>query len=435
MRLISSAFVEPDAFTAHAARLARREDADLFLSGQGRTGENTSLIGINPCEELVVTEKTGRAEIKDFAFSGPGPCLGFLSYTYGLARQGISFERTAFPLGHFKKYAALILYDQALKKLDLYARKSKDIRGVEKILASDPAKFDFQPPRAARAGFSQSLDRDAYVRAVKKTLEHIRDGHTYQLNLSVKFSLELQDPDAPALFFHLLKHNPARFYAWFKSGPYRIISTSPERFLRVSGGQVLSQPIKGTLAIRGTMASRDTPAFGGHLDESLVARLTSSPKESAELSMIVDLIRNDISSNCEYGSVQVDGHKSTFVVDNLLHMYSNVRGRLKKEITCVDLLLDAFPGGSVTGCPKKRTLEIIEELEPHSRDVYCGGFFAIRDEKNMDSSVAIRTGYLDPESSAFHFFAGSGIVIDSDPLSEYTETLAKAEKFLRIQRP
>jgi len=429
MRLISSAFVEPDTFRAHAARLTRRTDADLFLSGLGRSGENTNLIGLNPCGELVVTEKTRRAEIKDFAFSGPGPCLGFLSYTYGLARQGISFAQkspgktSAFPLGHFKKYQALILYDQAAKKLDLYARTPKDALGVEKILASDPPDCDLRPPKAARAGFRQSLDRDGYVHAVKKTLEHIRDGHTYQLNLSIKFSLELQDPDAPDLFFHLLRHNPAPFYAWFKSGPYRIISTSPERFLRVSGGQVLSQPIKGTLA------------FGGRPDESLVARLTNSPKESAELSMIVDLIRNDISSNCEYGSVRVDGHKSTFVVDNLLHMYSNVRGRLKKESTCVDLLLDAFPGGSVTGCPKKRTLEIIEELEPHSRDVYCGGFFVIKDEKNMDSSVAIRTGHLDPGDGVFHFFAGSGIVIDSDPASEYAETMAKAEKFLRIQKP
>jgi para-aminobenzoate synthetase component 1 len=189
----------------------------------------------------------------------------------------------------------------------------------------------------------------------------------------------------------------------------------------VNNREVLSQPIKGTLRF-------------DRYDDSMRRRLTESPKESAELSMIVDMVRNDISLNCEYGSVRVSDHKSTFLVDNLIQMYSNVHGRLKSDRTCLGLLLDAFPGASVTGCPKKKSLELIEELEPHSRDVYCGSFFLVDQAGNMDSSIAIRTGYYDTESKDFRFFAGSGIVIGSHPEKEYLETVAKGEKFLRAFR-
>ena len=207
----------------------------------------------------------------------------------------------------------------------------------------------------------------------------------------------------------------------FRVGEQVVVSTSPERFLRVRDGEVLSQPIKGTRAF-------DT------FRQQVMDELTTSPKEDAELSMIVDLVRNDISAHCEYGSVKVFGHKSAFVVDNLVRMYSNVAGRLKPGSDVVDLLLDAFPPGSVTGCPKKRTLEIIDRLEPHARGVYCGSMVALFDPHNMDSSVAIRTGCLDTSSGFFHFYAGSGIVIDSLPRAEYAETLAKAGKFFQHMR-
>ncbi len=149
--------------------------------------------------------------------------------------------------------------------------------------------------------------------------------------------------------------------------------------------------------------------------------------------MIVDLIRNDLSANCEYGSVRVDNHKSVFAVDRLLQMYSDVTGRLRPDRDCLDLFFDAFPGGSVTGCPKKRSMEIIDVLEPHPRDVYCGSILIVRDEKNMDSSVAIRTAVYDTDDARLDVWSGSGIVVDSDPASEYQETMAKAEKFLTME--
>ena len=270
----------------------------------------------------------------------------------------------------------------------------------------------------------QSLDRKGYVRRVERVLEHIRAGDTYQLNLSTRFDADLSGTgfDPLTFFMHMWDQHPAPFYAWLSHGSTRILSTSPERFLCVRDGQVLSQPIKGTLEFES-------------FTEGMEKALTASPKESAELSMIVDLIRNDIAARCEYGSVQVSAHKETFTVDRLIQMYSDVRGTLRSGSTCLDLLLDAFPGGSVTGCPKQRTMRIIEKEEPHSRGLYCGSVVFIEDPQNMDSSIAIRTGWYDSITKALCFFSGSGIVLDSNPESEYRETLAKAGKFLRALAP
>ncbi len=256
------------------------------------------------------------------------------------------------------------------------------------------------------------------MNGVRRTLELIREGQTYQLNLSIRFDQHAPGLDSLALFLDLFRRHPAPFYAWLNSRNQRILSTSPERFLKVENGRVLSQPIKGT-----TLFETYSPA--------LKNALRANKKESAELSMIVDLIRNDISHHCVYGSVQVQDHKSVFQVDNMLQMYSNVTGTLRNNSDCLDLLFAAFPGGSVTGCPKKRALELIDTLEPHARGVYCGSIVYIKDEQNMDSSICIRTAVHDLDKKSLCFHAGSGIVIDSNPKQEYRETLGKAKKFLR----
>jgi para-aminobenzoate synthetase component 1 len=409
-------------FLAIAESLARRFDADLFLADSGYLGEGVSFIGLEPCREMIVTDTTCKDEIAEFAFSDADPTFGFLSYSYGMKlRDTITEKRTEFPFGHLKKYMTVLEYDRTLGELVVHSGGDQPPVEIRRVISSAVATADFQMSSHSQSVLAQSLSREHYIDGVRKTLEYIREGYTYQLNLSIKFTIERQSLDPLSLFTHLYETYPAAFYAWCRSGQHQILSTSPERFLRVDGGRVLSQPIKGTLRFEQKV-----------YDESLVRELTESPKESAELSMIVDLIRNDISLNCDYGSVRVDGHKSTFVVDNLVQMYSSVLGSLKSDRTCLDLLLDAFPGGSVTGCPKKKSMQIIDELEPHARDVYCGSFFVIKDRKHMDSSIAIRTGYYDTDTGAFHFFAGSGIVVDSDPEREYDETVAKAEKFLKV---
>lgn len=370
-----------------------------------------SIAGIGPVRELELQANTQRVQLHDFCFSPrktavPGT-IGYLSYSHGLARYDIPNDTPEskpeskpeiwpentqkstpenkpkglpkelpkelpdeLPEGLFRQYAIQLIISPAQEApgsqdsvhnavgthvLECHTAEvlpdslcglpPAELLDELKALCSDETSVDPLPahiPPLTREALSgrlrQSLDQEAYVRGVERVLEHIRDGDTYQLNLSTRFDADLSGTafDPLSFFMHMWKQHPAPFYAWLSHGPKRIISTSPERFLCVRDGQVLSQPIKGTLEFE-------------TCTEGMEEALTASPKESAELSMIVDLIRNDIATRCEYGSVQVSTHKATFTVDRLIQMYSDVRGTLRAGSTCLDLLLDAFPGGSVTG--------------------------------------------------------------------------------------
>ncbi len=422
MTLLSfSASLSRTRFTNLAADLAREHEADMVLSSPGYPAETSSIIGLHSTTELLFDKTTTPEAIKAFCFGTPGIAVGYVSYTYGMRLRGIeSSKPLEFPLGHLRKYKAVIEYNENNASVSISTNDQELLATLTKRIEDLPeVALESHPEGLLTVRPEQSLNQAEYEAGVRETLERILSGHTYQLNLSTKFSWQCPDLDPLSLFFALRKDHPAPFYAWFNSGPQRILSTSPERFLRVQGGKVLSQPIKGTL--RFDVYSPD-----------LEAKLTESPKESAELSMIVDLIRNDISANCEYGSVRVENHKSVFAVDNLLQMYSDVHGELRAGRDCLDLFLDAFPGGSITGCPKLSSMNIIEELEPHGRGIYCGSMVVIRDERNMDSSIAIRTGVYDTRTGQLDAYAGSGIVVDSNPANEYLETLAKAEKFLNL---
>ena len=407
-------------FLSIASALSQSIDCDLYLSDKSLLGEGTCYVGIEATDELSIQASTNRTDIARFAFADRRPTFGFLSYDYGKAIMSVGPHRSDFPLGHVKKYAAVVTYKNLTQQLFVDSHDLKLADRIGRTISSAT------PPTATTGidlrgnhDVTQSLSRDEYIDRVGRTLDYIRAGDVYQLSLSLRYSAQLESAISAQTAVDLFMRRPAAYYAFFDTGNYFILSTSPECFLRVRDGRVLSRPIKGTLRF-------------DIYDEELVGGLRESPKEDAELSMIVDLIRNDISRNCEYGSVVVSEHKSVFAVDNLLQMYSTVEGRLRTDSTCIDLLIDAFPGGSVTGCPKRRAMELIDELEPHPRDIYCGSFFVIRDEKTMDSSIAIRTGYIDKRTSIFNFFAGSGIVIESDPVAEYYETVAKAEKFLNL---
>lgn len=429
MRLNVSGSVDEHRFLTALDYIRLSEDVDMFLS-RGRDGTVSILAGISPDSEMRVNSGTPKAALERFAFADGLPTLGFLSYEYGLLHHGLPLRKPgSFPLGHLKKYGLVAMLGETADHIILHpaqGRKGCRLTAllqealVRAVTGNIPRRCGpCAPPEPP--SIHASLDREAYMRGVEATLEHIRAGNTYQLNLSTRFTADLPEIDPYALFRRLWEKHPAEYYTWFTSDPYDILCTSPERFLRVRNGEVLSQPIKGTLAV-------------DEYREGMEKLLTGSPKESAELSMIVDLVRNDISAHCDYGSVCVPRHKAVFRVDNLLHMYSDVTGTLRRNSTVIDLLVDAFPGGSVTGCPKRSSLRIIDELEPHTRDIYCGSLFMIFDERNMDSSIAIRTGYRNRRTGRFHFFAGSGIVVDSDPEREYLETMAKAEKFFTLLR-
>ncbi|MCK5127376.1 MAG: chorismate-binding protein [candidate division Zixibacteria bacterium] len=415
----SSIQFAPEQFDRLFQELYRIYKADMFLSRSEFPGGGDCYIGLEPCHQLIVTDKTTKEQIESFCFNDTDPTFGYLSYNYGYRLRGVlSNKITEFPYGHLKKYSAVIKYDGKSLELSVFD-ETFDI-DLDKIISLTEAKTPFEIGHIKPAeSINSSLDRDEYILRTESAIDYIREGYIYQLNLTIKYECDFQASDLFPLYASFWKTFPASHYVLFESEPYQIISTSPESFLSVIDGKVLSQPIKGTLAY-------DT------YDESLAVKLKESPKESAELSMIVDMVRNDISINCEHGSVKVSDHKTTFTVDNLIQMYSKVQGKLRRDKTVIDLMLDSFPGASITGCPKKKAMELIDELEPHFRDVYCGSFFVINDKRNMESSIAIRTGYLDKDKGRLAFFAGSGIVVESKAESEYLETTAKAGKFLDI---
>lgn len=462
MPLILSNSLNATAFARLALQLAR-QGADMLLCHHNPHGGGMPhgwqveasdtphhahpccIIGLHPQRELVITPTTPDTALHHFCF-GDTSChadltLGFLSYPLGLLRHGIATSKdNALPLGTLRTYQSLLRWypHNATLTLATAADSPPDAaQSLQALLAAwqthQPATDGLPPelthPLPPASALPQSLDRKGYMRGVTSVLQHIRKGNTYQLNLTSSFGLHVPGFDAPAFFLRRWLARPVPHAGFFHCGPYRIISFSPERFLHVAKGEVRTMPIKGTrqLPPQGT-----PPAATGHpncAEARLRAELMADPKERAELSMVVDLLRNDISTTCAYGSVRVTRHCEVFRVGRLLQMFSEVRGTLAPEHTCLDLLLSAFPGGSVTGCPKPRTMEIIDSLEPHSREVYCGTLLAIADAHTMDSSIAIRTGWYDTRTGALTFPAGSGLTVDSCPADEYDEAVAKTAAF------
>jgi para-aminobenzoate synthetase component 1 len=264
-----------------------------------------------------------------------------------------------------------------------------------------------------------NFTREAYMNAVEAVREYIARGDVYQVNLSQRFQMGFSG-DSWEFFRGLFERNPAPFFAYLQAGDHQIVSTSPERFLKQTGSHVETRPIKGT-APRG-----DTPEADARLRETLI----QSRKDEAELSMIVDLLRNDIGKVCEGGSVRVTEHKRLETYQNVYHLVSVVEGKLAPGRGSVDLLRAAFPGGSITGCPKIRAMEIIDELESHRRHVYTGSIGYISFHDTMDLSIAIRTATV--VGGQIVFSVGGGIVIDSDPAAEYEETLHKGRTLMDL---
>ncbi|MBI5144496.1 MAG: aminodeoxychorismate synthase component I [Candidatus Omnitrophica bacterium] len=266
------------------------------------------------------------------------------------------------------------------------------------------------PPASLKSNFSKT----SYMKAIEKAKEYIKNGDIYQVNLSQRFEAEL-NMEPFELYLRLRDYSPAPFSAYLSFGDVTILSSSPERFLLKKQCYIETRPIKGT-------RPRGNDAFS---DALLEKELLQSRKDRAEHIMIVDLERNDLGRICEYGSV----FPSEFIIleryATVFHLVSTVAGRLKKEIDPVDCLLAAFPGGSITGAPKIRAMEIIEELEPVKRSIYTGAIGYISFDGNMDTSIVIRTFVI--KGKRIYFQVGGGIVADSDPKEEYDETLDKAK--------
>ena len=333
-------------------------------------------------------------------------------------------DDTHLPVLHAAAYDWVLSYSYREQRYQLASARCTraeldDVASELQRLAAAPepqTALGVAPPQLA-----WTLSRAQYGAAVDAILKYIAAGDTYQVNFAQR--LVVQDPPAPVtVFSRMQRAHPVPFAAYVDGGEFVLLSNSPECFLSVGNGHVSTFPIKGT-----RRRSVDV-----QMDRELVAELQQDPKERAEHIMIVDLERNDLGRVCCPGSVRVEELARVHSFPSLHHLISKVSGRLRGGTTLADLLRATFPGGSITGAPKIRAMEIIDELEPVGRRFYTGAIGFIGRDGSAIFNLAIRTAVASAGRVTYH--AGGGIVADSDPGREHAETLLKAEPFLAALR-
>ncbi|MHB1948522.1 MAG: aminodeoxychorismate synthase component I [Gammaproteobacteria bacterium] len=369
--------------------LARHQDLPPFQGGVA------GFFGYDLCQHL---EKFVSKQIDDIQF--PDLALGFydlvIAFDHELKKAWIF--SSGFPLT--KESERLERSQERLIWLEQKLQSVADNKEITKSISAITTNFTCEE----------------YCEAVQKVQEYILAGDIFEANISQRFSAHLPEDYEPfALYCNLRAENPAPFAAYLNFQDTIIASASPERFLKLTYGQVETRPIKGTRP-RGKTQEEDL---------KLAHELSSSIKDQAENVMIVDLLRNDLSRVCEDHSVQVPQLCGLESYATVHHLVSVVTGKLRQDLHAVDLLRATFPGGSITGAPKIRAMEIIAEIEPTQRGPYCGSVGYIGFNGDMDTSITIRTYTI--KNQLLTFQAGGAITVDSNPLTEYEETLTKAQ--------
>jgi para-aminobenzoate synthetase component 1 len=276
-----------------------------------------------------------------------------------------------------------------------------------------------KPPVAKNKNFVPVTTQRQYERAYKQIKNYIFEGDIYQINLTHR--LEAQTTLPPRILFtKIIETNPVDFLAYLEGEKFEILSASPERFVKVKNRNIETCPIKGTRPRGRTPKS----------DLRYKKKLLENKKEAAELNMITDLLRNDLGKVCEIGSVRVVGNRLLSKCPTVWHTYSIITGIVAKQFTPIEALMTMLPGGSITGCPKKHAMEIIDELEPTTRSVYTGVIGYINPNSEIDFSIAIRT--IIKKNERLYLQVGGGIVYDSAVKAEFKETMDKAESFMKI---
>lgn len=361
-----------------------------------------------------------------------GGAVGYWSYDYGRRLEklpSLAADDLGLPDFVFALYDVVGAYDHDTQQTWLFS-SGLPLEGADAATRAHERLAQFRqrlqgPGRAShvlepgerRPIVTGTFDAAGWRRAVESVRDHIRRGDIFQANLAQRW--RLTQPAAlemaPALYEALAQHSAAPYAAYLNFDDHALLSASPERFLEVRGEHVETRPIKGTRP-RGASPEED---------ERLAAELLASEKDRAENVMIVDVLRNDLGRACEVGTVRAAAVCELERFPQVLHLTSTVTGRLREGLDAFDLLHACFPGGSITGAPKIRAMEIIETLEPVRRHAYTGAIGYVGWEGDADWNVAIRTATVTPGGLVFH--AGGGITADSDPEAEYRETLDKAE--------
>jgi anthranilate synthase component 1 len=371
-----------------------------------------------------------------------GGWVGTIGYEMARWLDAISLtskDDLGLPLLYFFQVDQLWVYDHITQILKMVVSKkclddperhySETVQEIERhwqhadsVLRTSPesvrSPLPDQPNRNG-SGLHSNTSQAQYIQMVERTKQYIEEGDIYQANLSQRFETSFKG-EAFDLYENLRQINPSPFSGYMKLGNMTLVSSSPERLVKVEKGILETRPIAGTRPRGRTIEE----------DNHLATELLLNEKEQAEHLMLVDLERNDLGRICEYGSVQVTDQMFVEQYSHVSHIVSNIRGILKPNITFKEILKAVFPGGTITGCPKIRCMEIIDELEPVARGPYSGSFGYIGFADHIDLNIIIRTILLKDDKAYFH--VGAGIVADSVPANEYQETLDKAAAMIDV---
>jgi para-aminobenzoate synthetase component 1 len=360
-----------------------------------------------------------------------GGFAGYFAYEFGRRLEPgakLSKAPLAIPEVQLHLYDVAIAFDHMQERAHLIStgrperdeakrrkRAAERADEMEALIARKPLQLG---PRNI-SEWESNFTKAGFEKAVARTVEYILDGDIFQANIAQCFSAPIPDSfDAFSFYRHLRERNPAPFAAYLDCGPLKIVSSSPERLFNFDGKTIEARPIKGT-------RRRDEDPSK---DAALIAELTSSRKDRAENVMIVDLLRNDLSRVAKPGTVRVPVLCGLESYASVHHLTSVVTAEIRKEKTAGDLIAAAFPGGSITGAPKIRAMEIIEEIEQSPRGVYCGSIGWLGFSGHMDLNIAIRTAQFANGVAQFH--GGGGITARSNPSAEYEETIAKVARIM-----
>ena len=321
-----------------------------------------------------------------------------------------------------KKYIISIDFSDDEKKRD--ENQQLRIEQFEKkllygmILFKDEKEKKEKLRAEIKKSLKSNLEKEEFLEKIEKIKDHILEGDIYILNFSHRFTVDYPF-SKEELFSILVKENPAKYSAFLKYKNFSVLSSSPELFINRKGKTIITKPIKGTVDKKEIESE----------NKDQIKKLLDSEKENAELSMIVDLERNDLGKICIPGTVKVTNHREIMELPNLFHTVSTVEGKIEKELNPIDILVAMFPGGSITGTPKIKAMQLIEDLENYKRGIYTGSIGYIGFNGDILLNIAIRTMIYKNEK--IHFSVGGGIVLDSNPEAEYKETLDKAKGIIK----
>ena len=429
-----------------ARRVAGQRAVTLFESAQRHEHLGRySFVTCNPSSSLVVRDGVGFADgvridvepfkflVRDIASSCrenvaglppfQGGWAGYISYDYGRHLEPhakIPAFETLVPDMVFYRFDTVVGIDHLQERAWVFSSIVKGLDDFERMLTQKPTVLGGD----VRAVFEPQISRDLHEHNVTRTVDYILAGDIFQANITQDFVADVpQGFDVFQAYKQLRLKNPAPFAALLDYDDVKIVSSSPERLIRFNGDVAEARPIKGT-------RKRDPDLAR---DIALIAELTTSRKDRAENVMIVDLLRNDLSRVCKAGTVKVPVLCGLESYANVHHLVSVVQGALRDDVSSVDLVEAVFPGGSITGAPKVRAMEIIAELEQAPRGVYCGaiGYFGFNG--TSDFNIAIRT--LQIAGGKMHIQGGGGITARSEPAAEYDESLVKVARMREAFAP